>query len=193
MAPPAGVDFTGRWKLNIADSDDPGRLLQAQFDRPGSRGEYGRSGSGGPEGRQGGGRGGLSGGGAILGPLIPSVGVLSDALRWPGQELEVKQVAGVTAFSSEGITRLCQPMDREKRRPHGRRDERPPQRDGGIARCGWEQKTLIVQEGETDEDHPPYEERYSLSEDGLRLIGVVGFTGGRSSGFTVSRVWDKTP
>jgi hypothetical protein len=31
----------------------------------------------------------------------------------------------------------------------------------------------------------------SLSEDGLRLIEVVGFKGGRSAGFTLSRVWDK--
>ena len=187
LAPPAGVDFTGRWKLNIADSDDPGRLLQAQFDRPGSGAE---------EGRQRGGRGGMPGGGGIMGPMMPSVGSLSDALRWPGKELEVKQVAGVIAFTSEGINRLCQPMDSDKPHPHGRsgrRDERPPERDGGSARCGWEQKTLIVQGGEPDEDHPPYEERYSLSEDGHRLIGVVGFTGGRSNGFTVSRVWDKIP
>jgi hypothetical protein len=30
-----------------------------------------------------------------------------------------------------------------------------------------------------------------LSEDGQRLVEVVAFKGGRSSGFTMSRVWDR--
>ena len=34
QAPPAGVDFSGSWKLNVADSDDPQRLIQAQFNAP---------------------------------------------------------------------------------------------------------------------------------------------------------------
>jgi len=29
--------------------------------------------------------------------------------------------------------------------------------------------------------------------DGQRLIEVVGFTTGRSNGFTMSRVWDRVP
>ena len=28
LAPPPGVDFSGQWKLNAADSDDPMHLLQ---------------------------------------------------------------------------------------------------------------------------------------------------------------------
>ena len=28
LAPPPGVDFTGRWKFNADDSDDPMHLLQ---------------------------------------------------------------------------------------------------------------------------------------------------------------------
>jgi hypothetical protein len=34
LAPPAGVDFSGHWKLNDADSDNPQRLIQSQIDRP---------------------------------------------------------------------------------------------------------------------------------------------------------------
>jgi hypothetical protein len=54
-------------------------------------------------------------------------------------------------------------------------------------------KTLIVQGGDPDDEHPPFEEHYSLSEDKQRLVEVVGFTGGRSNGFTMSRVWDRQP
>ena len=66
----------------------------------------------------------------------------------------------------------------------GARDTPPP-------RCGWIEKTLIVQSGDPDDDRPPFEEHYSLSEDGQRLVEVVNFKGGRSSGFTMSRVWDR--
>jgi hypothetical protein len=134
---------------------------------------------------------------------MPSVGSLGDGLRWPGKELEVKQVAGVVAFTSEGVNRLCQPMDAEKKPHHhsssAGRDERPAVRDASSrgrdapARCGWQEKTLIVQGGDPDDDRPPFEERYSISEDGQRLVEVVGFKGGRSNGFTMSRVWDRKP
>jgi hypothetical protein len=113
-------------------------------------------------------------------------------LRWPGRQLEIKQVAGVVAFTSEGINRVCQPTSAgvlglhhaaDRGDPHGR-DIPPPQ-------CGWTDKTLVVQGGDPDDDHPPFEEHYSLSEDGQRLVEVVNFKGGRSSGFTMSRVWDR--
>jgi len=71
------------------------------------------------------------------------------------------------------------------------RDVPPRDRGGAPAACGWEDKTLVIQAGESDEDQPPFEQRYSLSEDGQRLIEVVGFKGGRSGGFTLSRVWDR--
>jgi hypothetical protein len=51
----------------------------------------------------------------------------------------------------------------------------------------------VVQSGEVDEDHPPFEQRFSLSEDGQRLEEIVVFKGGRSSGFVASREWDRTP
>ena len=54
-----------------------------------------------------------------------------------------------------------------------------------------EGQTLVVQSGDPDDDHPPFEQRYSVSSDGQRLIEVIGFKGGRSGGFTISRVWDR--
>jgi hypothetical protein len=206
LAPPAGVDFSGRWKLNEADSDNPQRLIQAQIDGPaaGRSTSGGTGGAGGRRGR-GSGRDGMAGGmgGGFSGPVMPSVGSLGDGLRWPGKDLEVKQVAGVVAFTSDGINRVCQPTDAEKKPRHrgsltgrdGRspgRDAPPMGRDGTPPHCGWEEKTLIVQGGDPDDDHPPFEERYSVSEDGQRLVEVVGFKGGRSNGFMMSRVWDRT-
>jgi hypothetical protein len=193
QAPPAGVDFSGRWKLNGADSDDPQHLVQAQLNPPAG----GQSTSGG--GRQGGGRGGPGGGmgamgtGGPSGPMMPSVSVMSEGLRWPGKELEIKQVAGVVAFTSDGINRVCQPMNGSKPHHHSgdRGGTRAQGRDSAPPRCGWTEKTLIVQGGDPDDERPPFEEHYSLSDDGQRLVEVVVFSGGRSNGFTMSRVWDR--
>jgi hypothetical protein len=206
-APPAGVDFSGRWKLNEADSDDPQRLLQAQFNSAAgaqnspSGGSGGGSG-GGRGGRQGGGRGGAGGmyPGGPAGPVMPQASVLGEGLRWPGKQLEIKQVSGVVAFTSEGNSRVCQPDGGNPHRQHGSggregssggRDAPGRGRDAPPPHCGWAEKTLIVRGGDPDDDHPPFEEHYSLSEDGQRLVEVVDFTGGRSNGFTMSRVWDR--
>ena len=203
QAPPSGVDFSGLWKLNVVDSDDPQRLIQAQFNAPPTDPNASPSGgSGGRRGRQ----GGRNGAGAMnvegpVGPAMPSVGALGEGLRWPGKQLEIKQVAGVVAFSSEGINRVCQPTESAKthRRSSSADDRDGPRtreprargRDVPPPRCGWTEKTLIVQGGDPDDEHPPFEEQYSLSEDGQRLIEVVTFKGGRSRGFTMSRVWDR--
>jgi hypothetical protein len=200
QAPPAGVDLTGRWTLNQADSDDPQRLLQAQLNTPAHNQSSGGSGGSGRSGRQGG--GGMAPGGT-MGPVMPSASVMSDGLRWPGKQLEIKQVAGVVAFTSDGINRVCQPMgDMGKAHGHHPPEGGPPGggpagrdsprgRDVPPPRCGWTDKTLIVQGGDPDEDRPPFEEHYSLSEDRNRLIETVDFKGGQSSGFTMSRVWDR--
>jgi hypothetical protein len=196
QAPPAGVDFTGHWKLNEADSDDPQRLMQAQFNSAAAGQNTSSGGSGGRGGRQGGGRGGGAGG-----PVMPPAGVLGEGLRWPGKLLDIKQVAGVVAFTSDGNSRVCQPADAGKYRraraePGDRgastgRDAPSRGRDAPPPRCGWAEKTLIVLGGDPDDDHPPFEEHYGLSDDGQRLVEVVSFKGGRSSGFTMSRVWDR--
>jgi hypothetical protein len=137
-----------------------------------------------------------------MGPAMPSVSAMNEGLRWPGKELEIKHVASVVAFTSDGVNRVCQPSDggRSHRHHAGAEDrdsasEREPRargRDVPPPHCGWSEKTLVVQGGDPDEEHPPFEEQYSLSEDGQRLIEVVAFKGGRSRGFTMSRVWDRT-
>jgi len=191
LAPPAGVDFSGHWTLNVADSDDPLHLLQianAQAadaaDNSGNSGRRGRGGQG-------------TGYPGLTPPATPSVGVLADASRFPGKQLEIKQVGGVLTFSSSGQTRVCQPGE-GKKSPHHHYDDAdrdaplPAARDAPPPKCGWLEKTLIVRSREQDEDRPPFEEHYSLSEDGQRLIEEVDFKGGRSSGFTMSRVWDRS-
>jgi hypothetical protein len=131
-------------------------------------------------------------------PATPPVGVLAEATRFPGKQLEIKQVNGVLTFTSEGQVRVCQPGDFHKaRRHHGSASDRdaplPSAREAPPPKCGWSEKTLIVRSNEPDEDRPPFEEHYRISEDGQRLIEEVSFRGGRSSGFTMSRVWDRLP
>jgi hypothetical protein len=204
QAPPAGVDLSGHWKLNDADSDDPQRLLLAQNAAAGQSSAPGGSGGSGGGGR--GGRGGRSGGGAMGmgggpgGPAIPSASAMAEGLRWPGKQLEIKQVAGVVAFTSDGGSVVCQPMDGGHHGHHGgadrdgdssRRDVPSRSRDAPPPRCGWMEKILIVENRESEDEHPPFEEHFGLSDDGRRLVEIVDFKGGRSSGFTMSRVWDR--
>jgi hypothetical protein len=201
QAPPAGVDFSGSWNLNAADSDDPQRLIQAQFNTPaGGQSTTPSGGTGGRNGRQGGSRGGAGYPGGPSAPAMPAVAALSEGLRWPGKQLEIKQVAGVVAFTSDGINRVCQPTDMGQTHRHparsdngtaAGRDAPPRARDAPVPHCGWQERTLIVRGGDPDDDHPPFEEHYSLSDDGQRLVEVVNFKGGRSSGFTMSRAWDR--
>jgi hypothetical protein len=138
--------------------------------------------------------------GGPLGPVMPSVGIMTNALRWPGKQLEIKQVAGVVAFTSDSVNQVCQPSGGKAHRHHGDSDDRggdssgrdaPSRRDAPPPRCGWEEKTLIVRGGDPDDDHPPFQQQYSLSDDKQRLVEVVNFKGGRSNGFTMSRVWDR--
>ena len=200
QSPPTGVDFSGHWKLNEADSDDPQRLLQAQFNT--TTNSQNTTTSGGRGGRQGA-RGGAYPGGPV-GLSMPSLAAMSDAVHWPGKQLDVKQVAGVVAFTSEGINRVCEPSEGGKGHQHhgggpddrdgpGGRHAAPRARDVPPPHCGWEEKTLIVRSGDADDDRPPFEEHYSLSDDGTRLIGEIEFKGGRSNGFVISRVWDRLP
>jgi hypothetical protein len=194
VAPPAGVDFSGRWKFNAADSDDPMHLLQIASAQASAAAD---SAAGGGRG----GRGGRGGTGypSLIPPATPPIGAMAEASRFPGKLLEIKQVAGVLTFTSEGQTRVCQPGD-VKKKPPRRRDNAsdrdaplPAARDTPPPRCGWSEKTLIVRSSEVDEDRPPYEEHYSVSDDGQRLIEAVNFKGGRMTGFVMSRVWDRVP
>jgi hypothetical protein len=201
LAPPSGVDFTGHWKLDEADSDDPLRVVQSQKadSGPGASGSSGgRRGRGGGQGSRGG-AAASSGATGVGAPPLPGVGTLSEALRWPGKELEIKQVAGVVALTSAGASRVFQPVADSNVRRHRKppdNDSGPRDRDMRVREdvppiCGWDGKTLVVQTGAPDDDHPPFEERYSITEDGQRLIEVVGFKSSRNPGFTMSRVWER--
>jgi hypothetical protein len=194
LAPPKDVNFSGHWELNVADSDDPQHILQTANQQAAAASDPNSSGGGG--GGRGGGRGrapgGYAGAGSIMVPP-PAVGILSEAFAWPGKKMDVKQVAGVVAFSSDGANRICTPSSSDKKSHHHGDDEhRPSGRDLPPLACGWSDRTLIVQGGE-DGGRTPYESSFSVSEDGKRLIEMVAFKGGRSSGFTLSRVWDRTP
>jgi hypothetical protein len=184
VVPPAGVDLSGHWKLNEPDSDDPQRLLQSQLtSATAGAGAGGQTGSAGR-----GGRGGFAPG--AVGPALPSVSALDEGLRWPGKGLAIKQSEGVVTFATDGRTRVCRPTAKLKATSgtddssHGRGDAPPPA-------CGWDNGTLVVQSGDPEDNHPPFEQRFSLSDDRQRLIEVVTYKGGRSSGFTASRVWDR--
>ncbi len=209
LAPPRGVDFSGKWQLNEADSDDPLRLAQSQSVDPSKatarQGGQGGGGQGGGRGGRGGrGGGGFAGPAGATGPSMPGMGAVGAGLRWPGKQLEIKQTGGTIDMSSGGADRVYKPSaasDKPHDRPKPVDDvHRPEDQDtsahggrgaGAPVVCGWEDKTFVVQSGDRDEDHPPFEQRYSLSEDGQRLVEVVGFKSGRSAGFTMSRVWDR--
>jgi hypothetical protein len=183
-APPSGVDLSGRWTLDEAESDDAQRLLQSQL----AAATANASGSG----QTSSGRRGARGAGpTAMGPVMPPVTVLDEGLRWPGKDVSIKQSSTLVTFSSGGNVRDCQvtpakPAAHASVATRGRGDAPPP-------RCGWDQGTLVVQSGEPEEDHPPYEQRFSVSSDGQRLVEVILFKGGRSEGFTASRVWHRVP
>jgi hypothetical protein len=193
LTPPPDVDFSGRWQLNEADSDDPARL--AQGDQPGpATGPQGAGGS--RRGSRGGAGGSAIPSMAMQPPATPSVGALGEGLRWPGKELRIKQLAGVVTMASGGRTQVYQPTGAATKSspPHRSHDDRRPDdegREGPPPTCGWQDRTLVVQSGDADDDHPLSEQRFSLSQDGKRLIEVVGFQGGRSGGYTMSRAWDR--
>jgi hypothetical protein len=205
-APPPGVDFSGRWKLNEADSDDPLHLLQSQNAATTAASPSGQGGQGGQGGR--GGRGGARGGGGFgapgaVGPAMPSFNDLSEGLRWPAKDVEVRQSGAVVTIVSAGVSQVCRPgtgnigaHERHKRPPGDAPSRDMPARDRGEGPpplCGWDDKTLVVQARDSEDEGPPVVQRYSVSEDRKRLIEVVEFKGGRSGGFSVSRVWDRLP
>jgi hypothetical protein len=199
--PPAGVDFSGTWQLNQADSDDPQRLLQNQTDpsrakTSGGPTGGGPSGGGGPPGggrgcRRGGRAGGGTGeGGTQAAPSSATLRVLGSSLHWPGRDLQIKQVAGTVELTSENISRTYRPTDAKRHKPASTRDEGARRRGGPPPLCGWSAKTLIVV-GDSEDDRLPVEQHYGLSEDGQRLVEIIGIKGHMDK-FTMSRVWDRT-
>ena len=164
LAPAPGVDLTGHWQLNDADSDDPLRLMQSQNAINSPAEQSGGQGGGGQGGQGGGGRGGRQGGrggpgvglpGGPMGPSMPGMGAMGAGLRWPGKSLEVTQVAGIVTFNSDGKRQVFRPIAGDRKpKPHGPLPEDPSHgRDAPVRsradvpppRCGWEERTLIIQ------------------------------------------------
>jgi len=191
LAPPKDVNFSGHWELNVADSDDPQHLLQTANQQAAAASDPHTSGG------RGSGRGGGRGRGAgspypgATPPATPAIATLSEAFVWPGKKMDIKQVAGVVAFTSDGSNRICTPSTSDRKSHHRDDEHRPSGHDLPPLSCGWSDKTLIVQ-GD-DSDRAPYESSFSVSEDGKRLVEMVAFKGGHSNGFTLSRVWDRSP
>jgi hypothetical protein len=203
LAPPPGVDFSGTWKLNQADSDDPQRLLPNQTEPGRAKASSGGSTGGGPSGGggpPGGGRGGKRGGrsssgageaGAQAPPSSATLRVLGSSLHWPGKDLQIKQVAGTVELTSENITRVYHPAGAKRHKPISANGEGALRRAGLPPLCGWSAKTLVVLGGDSEDDRLPLEQHFGISEDGQRLVEVVGVKG-HMDGFTMSRVWDRT-
>jgi hypothetical protein len=189
--PPTGVDLSGLWKLNEADSDDPQRLMQTQLAVATANAS-----ASGPTGSSGRGdrseRGGASPG-RFIGPVMPSVAALDEGLRWPDKSVAINQSGGVVTFTSGGRNRVCRPEAASGRSHNASGADNPSQGRGSAPPpvCGWDDRTLVVQSGDPEDDRPPFELCFSVSDDGRRLVEVVRFKGGRSSGFTASRVWDR--
>lgn len=193
--PAAGVDLSGHWNLNLADSDDAQRLMQSQI--AAATAGVNSGGAGGGKGRQGG-RGGEGMPAGPTGPLMPPVGVLDESLRWPGRDLAIQQSGDRITFTTDGDTKFCRPGAHKGGArstgggaPQGRDMPSRGRGDAPPPRCGWDGRSLVVQSGEPEEDSPPYEIRFGLSDDGQRLVEVVVFKGGRSTGFVASREWDR--
>jgi hypothetical protein len=200
LAPPAGVDFSGTWKLNQADSDDPQRLLnQTEPGRTKSSSD-GSAGGGPPGGGRGGKRGGRSGGGmgaaGTAGTQAPpssaTLRALGSSLHWPGKDLQIKQVGGIVELTSENTNRIYRPAIAKRHMPKSAGGDDALRRDGPPPLCGWSAKTLVVLVGDSADDRITVEQHYGISEDGRRLVEVVGVKG-HMDGFTMSRVWDRTP
>ncbi len=184
-APPPGVDLSGHWRLNVADSDDPVRLSQALSSGNGAMSQAQGSGGGG----RGGGRGGNMGAPAPgAQPVSISSAIVADVLRWPGSEVEIHQDSGVVTFNSDGDSRVYQPTAapthaKGHSAKKGRRSASPPV-------CGWSGSSLLVHV-EPEDDQPGFDARYRVTDDGTRLLQVITLQGGRITGFTLSRVWDR--
>lgn len=174
LAPPAGGDLSGHWRMNVADSDDPLRVTQALS--AGQRAGASR------------GRGSRQNGQLPpLQPLVIPTMILADVLRWPGAEVEISQQGGVVTFISDGDSRIYRPPGPG---PGAGRGEKKGRRTSAPPVCGWSGASLVVKV-ESQEDQPGFDARYRVSEDGRRLLQTITLQGGRVTGFTLSRVWER--
>lgn len=174
---PTGVDLSGTWHLNKADSDDPINVMQSQMAALGA-GAPGFPPGGGPPG----GRpppGGFAGG-APVGPRIDPA-ALQRALNWPRETLVIRQQDASIEFDSDGQQRLLRPASRPC-------VSVPTPRGVVAASCGWSQRSLVIK-AESRRRSAPIE-KYALSEDGRRLIQTLLLKGGPGGELKLTRSFD---
>jgi hypothetical protein len=191
--PAPGVDLSGHWRLNVADSDDPVRLSQALAAGYGAvspgQGSSGGGGRGGRSGRSGGSRGGDPNAQIPAAqPISIPTTIVAEVLRWPGTQVEIHQDGGVPTFISDGDSRIYQPTAGAKRA--GGHSSTKGRRSSGPPVCGWSGSSLLVRV-EPENDQPGFDAQYRVSDDGTRLVQVITLQGGRMAGFAMSRVWDR--
>ena len=175
---PTGVDLSGHWVLDEADSDDAQRLMQSQLTAATNATAQATAAR----------RQGRSPAPGAMGPVMPPVMVLDEGLRWPGKDVSIRQAGGLITFSSLGNARDCRlaPSRRRHIRATAGGAMRRRRAAAGIkARWSWYRGNR--------RRPPPYEQRFSVSADGEQLVELVVFKGGRSDGFTASRVWHRAP
>jgi hypothetical protein len=182
-SPPHGVDLSGHWRLNVADSDDPLRLTQSLSSSKGM-GSPDQSQRGG----QRSGRGGRSAGQLpFTQPISIPATIVADVLRWPGAQVEIHQDGGTATFASDGDSRVYRPdAGSAKAASHGKKDHR----SSAPSQCGWLGASLVVHV-EPEGNQPGFDAQYRVSDDGARLVQLITLQGGQLTGFTMSRVWDR--
>jgi hypothetical protein len=109
---------------------------------------------------------------------VPPVTSFSEVLQWPGNDLDIHQSHGIATFTSDGAEQTYEPAMPGKKS------------DGADQQVGWQGKSLVILM-KADGERPPLREIFQESADGQRLVQVVAVTGGRSNGFSMSRVWDR--
>jgi hypothetical protein len=115
---------------------------------------------------------------------------LGSNLHWTGKDLQIKQVAGTVEITFDNMTRVYRPASAKGHMPASANADDAQRRDGPPPICCWSAKTLIVLDSE--DVRLRVEQDYGISEDGQRLVEVVGVKG-HMDGFTMSRVWDRAP
>jgi hypothetical protein len=189
----AGVDLSGRWLLNAAESDDAREKMRESMERgggPGMGGSGGGPGMGGPgmggAGMGGAGMGGMGGGrGGRMGPP-PAAESEEDrraamrAIFDPAPELQIYQGEPEVVI-----------VEKDARRRNLHADGRKYKADGGASevKTQWKDGRLVVQTQGLRGRRTI--ETWALTNGGKRLTATTKVEGGFGSGVTLKRVYDR--
>lgn len=188
----AGVDLSGRWAFNKADSDDAREKMREVTERGG--GGLGGSGMGGPGAGMGGpgmggGMPGMGGGGGRGGRMGPPPGGESEdddrraamrALFQPAAEIEIFQGQPEIVVAEKAGRRRILHADGRKYKAEGGSSE---------VKTAWKDGRLVVESQGFGGRKTT--ETWVLSDGGQRLTSTVKIEGGYSPGVTLKRVYDR--